>query len=225
MSADYTNTLTNYNNMKKLIEAHKALHRMYGCTDFSYCDTSLKRGLHKDSAAYLRMLAEQLALPEDSYEIRQSEGGIAGSGEITLHSGSLYVQISQWSGYAGVMFLIRGCRSRADYTGGTNNTVKLKAVNVRLVLDTCAREIRIITAQKEVHDKLTLAAAGKSVTKAITLMVALDVEVPAHFDDDDIDDITFNIPVADIGVYSEGYLLAYAFVSGYTTQEYYADPE
>lgn len=212
--------------MNKFTKAHKALHRVYGRADFAYCDAELKRGLHKDSAAYLRILAEQLELPEDSYEIRQNEGGIAVSGEITLHSDSLYVQISQWADAGdNLRLLIRGCRSRADYTGFVNNTVVLQATNAAVVLETCIRDILIRNAQKELHDKYTFAAQNKPDTKAVTLMVAFEVEVPDHFDDDDINDITFDIPYAAIEVCSGGHPLTDAFVSGHTTQEYYADPE
>lgn len=207
--------------MKKLIEAHKALHRMYGHANFSYCDASLKRGLHKDSAAYLRMLAEQLRLPEASYEIRQHEGGIADSGEITLHGASLYVQISQWSGYDGVMFLIRGCRSCKDYVGVVDNTVKLQPANVGVVLDTCARAIQARNAHKERQDKLPRTPT----TKTVSIMVELSVDVPTHFDEDDINAITFDIPCDDIKLFSVGGQLADAFVSNYRTQEYYDDPE
>ena len=128
--------------MKKLTKAHNNLHKMYGSADFSYCDAELKRGLHKDSAAYLRMLAEQLKLPEGSYEIRLNEGGIAGSGEITLHSDNLYVQISQWAGYEDLRLLIRGCRSRTDFSGLENHSLTTLATPAGVVrmCEACIRK-------------------------------------------------------------------------------------
>lgn len=124
--------------MEKLIKAHTQLHRRYGNENFSYCDAALKRGLHKDSAAYLRMLATQLGFDRKDYDIRSNEGGIAGSGEITLHTDTLYVQISQWAMYGdSISFLIRGCKSRKDYTGMTNNSMRLRSHNLEALLGMC----------------------------------------------------------------------------------------
>jgi hypothetical protein len=124
--------------MEKLIKAHTALYKDYGTENFSYCDASLKRGLHKDSAAYLRTLATELGFCRSSYDIRSNEGGIAGSGEITLHTDTLYVQISQWamSGDT-ISFLVRGCKSRKDYTGMGNHSMQLRSHNLEALLGMC----------------------------------------------------------------------------------------
>lgn len=124
--------------MKKLIEAHADLYRRYGKENFSYCDAALKRGLHKDSAAYLRMLATELGFDRKDYGIRSNEGGIAGSGEITLHTDTLYVQISQWAMDGdNISFLIRGCKSRKDCTGMGNHSMHLRSHNVEALLGMC----------------------------------------------------------------------------------------
>jgi hypothetical protein len=124
--------------MEKLIKAHTDLHRRYGNENFSYCDEALKRGLHKDAAAYLRMLATELGFDRNNYDMRSNKGGIAVSGEITLHTETLYVQISQWAGHGDCLsFLIRGCDSRKDYSGHTNHSMHLRSHNVEALLRMC----------------------------------------------------------------------------------------
>jgi hypothetical protein len=164
------------------------------------------------------MLAEQLELLEGSYEIRQSEGGIAGSGEITLHSDNLYVQISQWAGYKDLRLLIRGCRSRTDFSGHENHTLTTLATpgGVVRMCAACIKKAEALGAERR---------TSPPITKAVSIMVELSVDVPAHFDNNDINAITLYIPIDDIKVYSDGRLLAYASVDSYCTQEYYADPE
>jgi hypothetical protein len=61
-------------------------------------------------------------------------------------------------------------------------------------------------------------------TKTVSIMVELTVDVPAYFTDEDINDITFDIPCDDIEVWSDGYPLTDACVSSHCTQEYYPDP-
>ena len=62
-------------------------------------------------------------------------------------------------------------------------------------------------------------------TKTVSIMVELSVDVPAEFTDEDINGVTFAIPCDNITVWSDGYPLTDASVSGYCTQEYYSDPE
>jgi hypothetical protein len=63
-------------------------------------------------------LASALGLNEDQYEVRVNKGGIAVSGEVTLHTDTHYVQFGQFPGAEG--FLARACNGRKDYTGGRN---------------------------------------------------------------------------------------------------------
>jgi len=67
-------------------------------------------------------LAAALGLNEDQYEVRVNKGGIAVSGEVTLHTDTHYVQFGQFPGGRG--FLVRACKGRKDYTGGRNHYVK-----------------------------------------------------------------------------------------------------
>lgn len=66
-------------------------------------------------------LANSLGLNEDEYDVRVNEGGIAVSGEVTLHTDTHYIQFSQSQPGS---FLVRSCKGRKDYTGGRNHWVR-----------------------------------------------------------------------------------------------------
>ncbi len=74
----------------------------------------VKRRFKKAAMKYVRDLAEQLQLPQDTFDIRWNEGGIAVSGEATLHHECFYLQISGTGAYW------RTCKGRRDYSGGNN---------------------------------------------------------------------------------------------------------
>jgi len=81
-----------------------------------------KRLFHLRGTKLLKQIAIDLGLPEGSYEVRSNKGGIAVSGEVTLHGDTLYVQLSQSVlGIGRQDVLFRTCKGRRDYTGGRNN--------------------------------------------------------------------------------------------------------
>jgi hypothetical protein len=84
-----------------------------------------KRSFHATARSRLRMLADALYLPKGSYDIRTNAAGVAVSGEVTMHSENIYVQVSRGilGASHGVMF--RTCKGRKDYTGGRNNFAPL----------------------------------------------------------------------------------------------------
>jgi hypothetical protein len=88
-------------------------------------DDEQKRRFHSTVRARLKKLAAELGLPSGTYEIRSNKGGIAVSGEITLHHDRVYVQVSQFAMTSGHGVLIRTCKGRKDYTGGPNHFVAL----------------------------------------------------------------------------------------------------
>jgi hypothetical protein len=88
-----------------------------------------KVAFHKAGRAKLRALAQALFLPKECYDLRSNQGGIAVSGEITLHTDSIYVQISQSALGGGMGILIRTCKGRKDYTGGRNHWLSLSALD------------------------------------------------------------------------------------------------
>jgi hypothetical protein len=88
-----------------------------------------KRAFHLAAQKQLRRLADALGLPFGTYNIRSNSGGMAVSGEITLHGDRIYVQVCQpATGHdTGVMFLT--CEGRKDYCGGPNNFATLDLLN------------------------------------------------------------------------------------------------
>ena len=74
----------------------------------------VKERYRVEAMAFLRKLAKKLKLVKGEYEIRYNRGGIAVSGEATLHHDKFYLQFSE----SGVMW--RTCKGQKDYTGGTN---------------------------------------------------------------------------------------------------------
>lgn len=88
-----------------------------------------KRRFHAAARSRLRALAVALHLPPGSYPIRANKGGIAVSGEITLHHEAIYVQVAQSmiAGDAGI--LIRSCEGRRDFVGGPNQSAPLSLLD------------------------------------------------------------------------------------------------
>lgn len=91
--------------------------------DLSYCDPAEKRAFHAAGRATLRALAKAMGLNKGEYDIRSNMGGIAVSGEITLHTESVYVQIGQF--FSGREVMYRTCQGRKDYTGGENRYARV----------------------------------------------------------------------------------------------------
>jgi hypothetical protein len=92
-------------------------------------DDDAKRLFHRHARRQLRLLADALGLAPGAYDLRNNNGGIAVSGEITMHADDLYVQACQpATGHdSGVLF--RVCEGRRDYTGGRNNFASLDLLN------------------------------------------------------------------------------------------------
>jgi hypothetical protein len=93
-------------------------------TRYSRGDNKLR--FHRAGKALLRRLVKELGLPKGSYEVRSNYGGMAVSGEVTLHTGpirqsdlGLYVQIADYSGAGTLLF--RTCAGPTDYVGGCNH--------------------------------------------------------------------------------------------------------
>lgn len=82
----------------------------------SYNETA-KAKFKKDGMALLRKVVKLLGLEKDTYDVRYNAGGIAVSGDCTLHSDTFYVSFNldgcNW-------VLVRTCKGRKDYTGGPN---------------------------------------------------------------------------------------------------------
>ena len=102
-------------------------------------DGAAKRAFHSRARRQLKYLADALGLAPGSYDLRSNQGGIAVSGEITLHAERIYVQACQpaTGNDTGVMF--RACEGRKDYHGGPNNFASLDLLNRPHELARCIR--------------------------------------------------------------------------------------
>jgi hypothetical protein len=92
-------------------------------------DAEAKRAFHSCARRQLKQLAEALGLPPGSYDLRSNQGGIAVSGEATLHANHVYVQASQSAMGHDYGILFRTCQGRNDYHGGPNNFASLDLLN------------------------------------------------------------------------------------------------
>lgn len=117
-----------------------------------------KEAFHNTGRARLRKLAAGLGFEKGSYDIRSNKGGVAVSGEVTLHHDRVYVQIAQsmMGPDKGIMF--RTCEGRKDYTGGRNNFAPLSLLNDIPALVGRVREIMPQTREEfereqELHDE------------------------------------------------------------------------
>ena len=88
-------------------------------------DADRKRLFHSQARRLLLDLAASLGFAPDAYDLRSNQGGIAVSGEATLHGDRLYVQVSQPATGSDTGILFRSCEGRRDYTGGRNNFASL----------------------------------------------------------------------------------------------------
>lgn len=81
-------------------------------TQFKLLSTRLLRATSK------ALIASGDILPGDAFEVRYNAGGIAVSGDATLHHERVYVSMNADGFLEGV--LIRSCKGLKDYTGGAN---------------------------------------------------------------------------------------------------------
>ena len=88
-------------------------------------DDEAKRLFHSNAHRQLLELARALGFAPADYDLRSNRGGIAVSGEVTLHADRLYVQASQSAMGFDTGILFRSCEGRRDYTGGRNNFASL----------------------------------------------------------------------------------------------------
>lgn len=84
-------------------------------------DPEAKRAFHREARAALARLARELGLVPGDYDLRVNPGGVAVSGEVTLHSETFYVQISCGVMGPGREILYRRCKGRRDYCGERNH--------------------------------------------------------------------------------------------------------
>ncbi|HEU0156614.1 MAG TPA: hypothetical protein VFQ82_11140 [Stellaceae bacterium] len=103
-------------------------------------DPEAKRRFHTNARRRLLKLAAALGLSPCSFDLRSNAGGIAVSGEVTLHADRLYMQVSQPATGSDTGILFRSCEGRRDYVGGVNNFASLDLLHDPAAL---ARRIRL----------------------------------------------------------------------------------
>jgi hypothetical protein len=92
-------------------------------------DPEVKQRFHTAARARLRRLATTLGFRPKSFDLLSNLGGIAVSGEITLHHDDVYIQVCQPAGGADSGILIRTCQGRRDYTGGGTPLAPLRLLD------------------------------------------------------------------------------------------------
>jgi hypothetical protein len=117
-------------------------------------DDDAKEAFHRNARRQLKLLAAALALSPGAFDLRSNKGGIAVSGEITLHSDRIYVQVCQPATGHDSGILFRTCQGRKDYYGGPNNFVSLDLLNrpdelARRIKQTCRFDVHAATARGE----------------------------------------------------------------------------
>jgi hypothetical protein len=131
----------------KFSKTHADFVKKFGNKNYSYCEPALKKSMHTAAAKYLRALAEALGFSREACDVRSNMGGVAGSGEITLHTDTLYVQLHESIfGHAALCLMVRGCESRKDYTGHRNQFVQLTAAPEAILRECKAAARKTATA-------------------------------------------------------------------------------
>jgi hypothetical protein len=92
-------------------------------------DAAAKRAFHARTRRQLKQLANAPGLAPSAFDLRSNQGGIAVSGEVTLHADRLYVQACQPATGHDTGVLFRTCLGRKDYHGGSNNFASLDLLN------------------------------------------------------------------------------------------------
>src|SRR6266404_2397877 len=105
-------------------------------------DNAAKRAFHSRALRQLKLLANALGLAPGAYALSSNPGGIAVSGEVTLHADHVYVQACQPATGHDTGIMYRTCRGRKDYHGGPNNFASLDLLNrpqdlARRIMEAC----------------------------------------------------------------------------------------
>ena len=117
----YISIANNIRGIKMKSNALEILANLQSVNGYSNDGAARKAKLHKYGKLFLKELANKIGLPENTYDIRSNMGGVAVSGEVTLHADTIYMQLSESVvGAPGIGIMFRSCRGRKDYVGGRN---------------------------------------------------------------------------------------------------------
>ena len=101
----------------KTISRNK-LERFIGLTSQSSYDEFLKERYWKLGQEILKYIVYLMELKKGEYEIRWNPGGIAVSGDHTLHTDKFYLALHDNCGLGS--FYYRTCKGMRDFSGGPN---------------------------------------------------------------------------------------------------------
>ena len=103
-----------------------------------------KKLFHGKTRRALTALADAFGYERRDFDLRSNHGGKAASGEATLHSNEVYIQVS--CDCRGARVLFRRCRNRRDYCGDPNHFATIDELTnpTRLAARIC-RELRLPT--------------------------------------------------------------------------------
>ena len=90
---------------------------------FDSYDYTVKRKWHRLGMFVARQIGNEL-FGRGNFDVRSNKAGPAISGEVTLHSDTLYIQFDAMGCCSQLGFMYRRCYGRKDYTGGMNRWMK-----------------------------------------------------------------------------------------------------
>lgn len=88
-------------------------------TDCSY-DEVAKKAFHRVARKHLTRVAKALGRAKGEYRLSSNMGGAAVSGEVTLKTKFIHIEVSQFGGGLPPV-RIRTCQGMDDHTGGRNH--------------------------------------------------------------------------------------------------------
>ncbi len=126
-----------------------------GLNGYSDEGAQAKQAFHREGLRFLRALAKALNFPAGSFDVRSNLGGVAVSGEVTLHSDDLYVQLAESCLRPGVSVMFRTCDSRKDYCGHQNHFVNMDQLRNKELQTRWVQQLQELVRQ--VQDKKAIA--------------------------------------------------------------------
>lgn len=111
-----------------MLQINPQLAVLEGINAYTESGAAFKDYFHLEGKKFLHNLAKAIGAPAGTFDIRSNKGGMAVSGEVILHTDTLYVQLYESAIRPGVEVLFRSCRGRSDYTGGQNFYASLPLV-------------------------------------------------------------------------------------------------
>ena len=118
-----------------------------GINGYSDAAQAKKDAFHRAGKKFFRDLASAIGLQKGSFDVRSNLGGIAVSGEVTLHGESIYVQLSESCMHRGCSILYRTCRGRKDFTGGQNRWLRASDMHNTENVERFVRECQQMTEE------------------------------------------------------------------------------